>query len=65
MESALCGDICQFGGDRAGISSQTALLMAFGQWSLLQIIGTSLDGVTAGLKCPDRAGIQTGFSVTV
>ena len=62
---ALGGDIPQFGRNRAGISRQAALLVAFGLWSLFQVIGTLLDGIAIGIKRSDRAGIQARFAFTV
>ena len=65
METALSGNITQFGGDRAGISRQAALLVAFGVCSLSQVIGTALDVVTIGIKSTYRAGMQARFAVAV
>jgi hypothetical protein len=65
VKTSLCGDITQMGGDRAGNSRQAALLVASGLRRLLQIIETTLDGVTSGIKRSYRTAVQTGFADAV
>jgi hypothetical protein len=65
VKTPLCGDVTQFGRNRAGISRQAALLVAFGLWRLLQVIEATLDRVPSDIKRSDRTAMQAGLAGAV